>query len=84
MYHSEGSYFDEGDIETVSELLKRTFSDETVMYDIDYVKGSVLQLYIDYMEALRNHDSEFIENRCDARLRGLLLKDRGSLYPTWY
>lgn len=84
MYHSEGLYFEEEDIKTVFELLKRTFSNENITHDIDYVKSSVLQLYVDYMEALRCRDEEFIEHICDARLRGYLLKENGSLYPSWY
>jgi len=83
-YHSEGSYFEDEDIEKVYELLKRTFENENIAYSIDYVKGSVLQLYVDYMEALRNHDEVFIEHTCDSRLRGCFLKNNESLYPNWY
>lgn len=84
IYHSEGSYFDNESIERVFELLKSTFSNESIAYSIDYIKGPELQLFIDYMEALRNRDEDFIERRCDHRLRGSLIKERGSLYPSWY
>lgn len=84
IYHSEGLYFDNEGIDRVFELLKRTFSNENISYSIDYIKGSEIQLFIDYMEALRNRDEDFIERRCDHRLRGTLIKECGSLYPTWY
>ena len=84
MYHSDGSYYDDENIEKVCELLKSTFTNESIILNMGYVNGSELQLFIDYMEALRNRDDEFIEHRCDPRLRGFLLKEYGSLYPPWY
>ncbi len=83
-YYSEELHFDNEGIERVFEALKHTFTNENVAWSMDYVKGSELQLYIDYMEALRNRDAEFIEHRCDHRLRGSLIKECGSLYPSWY
>lgn len=84
IYHSEGSYISDDGIERIFELLKSTFTNESIAYSIDYIKGSELQLFIDYMEALRNRDEDFIERRCDHRLRGSLIKECESLYPSWY